>query len=364
VDGLQACIEASEVKQASFVACSEESEASLRLLLQKSQAECTNLQEKVAFANEATQQIMARLEHTDGLFELLAARTSASESAVAALEAVNLSEMRARSYAEQELFNVQARCEEECKQLRAVAMADTTAQRELARVSKELIDCEIALQKASVEIASCHNEISARRTECENTTSEMKSLQQQQEDFCRHLKHLESELAAAKSLLQEEKEARLNAQFELSEVQDELHQFRQLCSSEVNCVRQALDSARMALASNDSIVTALQRDVINYRETLMQREKSFSGQISTTLVELEAVQAELITVKSAHQSEAHELQCQIEALKRDSFHLAELNYKSGVRVMELQDQLGQALSSLRMTESLLLSSEAFRNGEV
>jgi hypothetical protein len=50
----------------------------------------------------------------------------------------------------------------------------------------------------------------------------------------------------------------------------------------------------------------------------------------------------------------HELNGQIEALKRDSLSakmLAEANFKTGVRVAELERQLDQALESLRTAYS-------------
>jgi hypothetical protein len=349
---LQLKLDASEAKRILSEVRLSECEADLRLKLQISQDQCLELRKEIEISNEAAQQVWARLEYTDTLLQLLATRASESESNLSALESVNSSEMLARFNAEQELLHTRFQYEEHFKQLQADALS---APQEVARVAKELFESENALQTSAVEIARCHNEIAERHSELERAQAKIVLLQQELADSNRLCSLLTNEAGLAKADVHSEYHARLSTERQLFEVQDQLQQFSQLFASEVRCAREGLCRTSAALASSDAEVLKLHQEMTRNRESLMDREK----QLYVALEELKDAHSQLSSVKSLHQTEIYELNCKIEALQRDTLSaktLAESNYKSGVRIAELEEQLERVLRTLWATESLLSSS--------
>ena len=124
---------------------------------------------------------------------------------------------------------------------------------------------------------------------------------------------LASEVSVANAKLSSVQQLLSSTQSELSEVRNQFHQYSHMFSSEIQCARQELSRTRAALVSSDTDACKPQPEI---------------------------AQAELVSVQAVHRSEVQELRCQIETLQRDVFsamNLAELNYKSGVRVVELEN---------------------------
>jgi hypothetical protein len=124
-----------------------------------------------------------------------------------------------------------------------------------------------------------------------------------------------------------------------------------------------LSRTSAGLALSDAEVLKLQQEMTRNRELLFDREK----QLYVALEELKDAHLQLSSIKSLQQTEVYLLNCKIEALQRDTLSaktLAESNYKSGVRIAELEEQLERVLRTLWATESLLSSSQACRNGVV
>ena len=257
-------------------------------------------------------------------------------------------------------MHIRFQYEEHFKQLQADALS---APQEVARVAKELFESENALQTSAVEIARCHNEIAERHSELEKAQAKIALLQQELADSNRLCSLLTNEAGLAKADVHSEYHARLSTEHQLFEVQDQLQQFSQLFASEVRSAREELSRTSAGLASSDAEVLKLQQEMTRNRELLMDREK----QLYVALEELKDAHSQLSSVKSLHQTEIYELNCKIEALQRDTLSaktLAESNYKSGVRIAELEEQLERVLRTLWATESLLSSSQACRNGVV
>jgi chromosome segregation ATPase len=334
----------------------EANESSLHMQLEKYQAQCLHLQKETDIANEAAQEVWGRLESTDNLLQLLASRASESESLLSSLESVNVTEIRARSIAEQELVNARVRYE-------SLQSDSLFAQQELGRITKELCDSENALQSSAVEIARCHNEIAERQSQVDIAQSKVVSLQQELAHSDRRCLDLFNEVTVTKAKLRAEQEARSSTESELVEVQNHLHKFSLLFASEIQCARQELGETRAALLLSGADAHKLQTEIASNHEKMLLYETNLSAAGGG----LQRAQSELVSAKSFHRFAVDELNSQIEVMQRDALsakNLAELNYQSGVRVIELEHQLNQALRTLRLTESLLQSSEAFRNGFV
>jgi hypothetical protein len=128
----------------------------------------------------------------------------------------------------------------------------------------------------------------------------------------------EARVVAIQAFAEAEKQARLNAESELLDLQDHLHHFSRLCVVEVQSVREELSRIRKVLASNEADAHEFQLEVARYRALLLSREETFTGQLSAAVLALHGAQEELASVRLFYQSETYDLHRRIEALQRDA----------------------------------------------
>jgi hypothetical protein len=320
---------------------------SLRASADASEVRAAEADAIVAIARPSVRHVAERLEFADKLLQEICCNVSESGFGFSVLEFSPRAEARIRFLVQQLLDNFCNALEFEPNQLLAQSIS---VQQDLDVSLKKLFDCENALQNAAKEIALCHINIGNRLVENEKAQQQIILLQGSLANLDRRCLDLNSEIIAAKSEVYAERQARIAIEHELFEIQGQLHHFSQIFSPEVQSAREELKRTRAALVSNIAEISTLTKEISSNRELLLDREQ----RISAVVVALESARAELAFVQSVDHSKMHELNGQIEALQRDSLSanmLAEANFKTGVRVAELEHQLDQALQSLRTAYS-------------